>query len=323
MNNIYLIYGNEDFLIKKELENIIDNGDIIADNIIKYNLDETNVINAIEEASTVSMFDGKKVVICEGCTFLTGENKKEINHDIDSLIKYINNPFDDVYFIFVVRREKLDERKKIVKEIKKISKVIECNKLENFNLSAYIEKYILNKGYTIDRKSVNKMIEISGENLSSLINECDKLLMYKDDDKNIQINDVIDIATKSIDDDIFELTNAIMEKDESKMIEIYNELLLIGEEPIKLIVMISNQLRLILKVKLMIKNGYKEREIPNVIKEHPYRVKLAIKSNFTINELIFYLKKLGELDYNIKSGKIDKNFGLEMFLFNIKKEVSL
>ena len=43
MDNLYLIYGDEEYLIKKELNNIIDKSDVIEDNIIKYNLDEVNV----------------------------------------------------------------------------------------------------------------------------------------------------------------------------------------------------------------------------------------------------------------------------------------
>ena len=51
--------------------------------------------------------------------------------------------------------------------------------------------------------------------------------------------------------------------------------------------------------------------------KHPYRVKLASNAIFTIKELITYIKKLQKLDYDIKSGNIDKNFGLEFFLLNI------
>lgn len=318
MNNIYLIFGDEPYLITSNLNNIINDSDILSDNIIKYNLDEVDVSLALEEASTISMFDSKKLIICEGCTFLTGENKKEINHDIDSLIKYINNPFDDVYLIFIVQKEKLDDRKKIVKELKKVSNVIECKKIESHNLNNYIESYFKNNGYSITRDSVIFMINKAGNNLSNLINEADKLMIYKDDDKNISKEDIDNVICKNIEDDIFKLTTAIMNKDKKNIVNIYKELLLKGEEPIKLIVLIANQLRLILQVKLMIRNGYKEREMANIIGEHPYRVKLAISSVFTIDELKKYLIELHNLDLNIKTGKIDKNFGLELFLLSIK-----
>lgn len=318
MSNIYLIFGDESYLINKNLEKIINDSNVLKDNIIRYNLDEVNVSFALEEASTISMFDSKKLIICEGCTFLTGENKKEINHDIDSLIRYINNPFDDVYLIFIVQREKLDDRKKIVKELKKLSNVIECKKRESHDLNNYIESYFRENGYSINRESVIFMINKAGSNLSNLMNEADKLMIYKDEDKNISREDVDNLICKNIEDDIFLLTNAIMNKDKKNIVNIYKDLLLKGEEPIKLIVLITNQLRLILQVKLMIKNGYKEREMASIIGEHPYRVKLAISSVFTIEELKKYLIELHDLDLNIKTGKIDKNFGLEMFLLSIK-----
>ena len=146
MDNVYLIYGDEEFLIDKEIKNIINKFNSSMENVARYNLDESNVREAIEDACTISMFETNKIVICEKCNFLTGENKKEINHDIDSLIKYINNPFSDSVLIFVVRNPKLDERKKVVKELKKCSKVIECKTIENYNLNNYhkIRRYFSN-----------------------------------------------------------------------------------------------------------------------------------------------------------------------------------
>ena len=317
MDNLYLIYGIEDYIIDEAIKKIITDNNIIDDNIIKYNLDEVNVSLALEEASTVSMFDSKKLVICEGCTFLTGENKKEINHDIDSLIKYINNPFTDVFLVFVVRKEKLDDRKKIVKELKKNSTVIEAQKKENYNLNNYIIDYVNKNGYNMSKNACIKLIERAGNNLSNLISECDKIFLYKDDEKNITEEDIENLVFKNIEDNIFELTNAVMNKDKKKIINIYKDLILMGEEEIKLIVMLANQFRMILQVKLMVKNGYKERDMATIIKEHPYRVNLAMQSNFKINELENYLIKLEELDYSIKSGKLDKSFGFEMFLLNI------
>ena len=162
-----------------------------------------------------------------------------------------------------------------------------------------------------------KLIERAGSNLSNLISECDKIFLYKADEKNITEEDIENLVFKNIEDNIFELTNAVMNKDKKKIINIYKDLILMGEEEIKLIVMLANQFRMILQVKLMVKNGYKERDMATIIKEHPYRVKLAMQSNFKINELENYLIKLEELDYSIKSGKLDKSFGFEMFLLNI------
>ena len=316
MNNIYLIYGNEEYLIKKELSKIIDDSKINTDNIIKYDLNEENVSNVVEEACTISMFDDKKFIICENCNFLSSSEKKELNHDIDSLSKYIENPFNDVYIVFIVNNEKLDERKKIVKILKKVSKVIECNKLDSHNLNDYIYNYFKKNGYNIEMNLVRLIIDKVKYDLSNIISECDKLMLYKDSNKDITKEDIDNVIIETIEDNIFELTNSIMEKNTSKSIKIYKDLLLKGEEPIKLIVMIANQFRLILQVKLMLKNGYSQNDMVTILKEHPYRIKLALSSNYDEKELISYIKKLYKLDFDIKTGNIDKNFGFELFLLS-------
>ena len=317
MNNIYLIYGNENYLIDKKINEIIDKNNIEKENIIKYNLNEVNVKEAIIEASTVSMFQTNKLVICEGCNFLTGENKKEVNHDIDMLLNYINNPFDDVYLVFIVNKEKLDDRKKIVKELKKLSTVCECMKVESYNLNNYLSNYIKEKGYNIKTNDIELLISIAGVNLDNLISEIDKLLIYKDEDKNITSADIKDLVCTNIEDNVFSLTNAIMENNRDKTMKIYEDLIVMGEEPIKLIGMISNQFRLLLQVKLMVNNGYSDNEMISTLKEHPYRIKLAKNSIYSISKLKKNILELSKLDYDIKSGKIDKNLGFELFLLNV------
>lgn len=317
MENIYLIYGNENYLIKKKLDEIITKNNIEKDNIIRYNLDEVNVSEAIIEASTVSMFQTSKLIICEGCKFLTGENKKEINHNIDMLLEYINHPFSDVYLVFIVEKEKLDDRKKIVKELKKLSKVVECKKIENYNLNSYLENYIKDKGYIITSKNIDLIISIAGLDLANLINEIDKLLIYKDTDKNISEDDIKNLICVNIEDNIFALTNAIMNNQKEQIIKIYKDLISMGEDEIKLVATLANQFRLLLQVKLMKNNGYSDNEMISTLKEHPYRIKLAKNSLFSEDKLKDKILKLSELDYKVKSGNIDKNLGLELFLLDI------
>ena len=72
-----------------------------------------------------------------------------------------------------------------------------------------------------------------------------------------------------------------------------------------------------MQVKLMRTGGYSEKEIVTTLKEHPYRITLAMKSIYNIEDIKDILLKLSNLDYEIVTGKTDKFFGLEMFLLNI------
>ena len=314
--NLYLIYGLENYLIDEKLNEIYKKTKVENDNIIRFNLDEDSIYQVLLEASTVGMFSDKKLIIVDNSNFLT--SSKSISDDeINELNKYIDNPFEDVTLVFIVREEKLDQRKKITKNVVKNSKVFDCNKIDNYKLNDYISNYIRDNGYSISSQSVDLIISKVGYELSNIMKELEKLFIYKDKDKKITKEDVEEVITKNIEKNIFELTNAIVDRNKEKINRIYKELILAGEDPIKLIVTLSNQFRLILQVKLMRQGGYSEKEIVTTLKEHPYRINLAMNSAYSIKELKNQLLNLSDLDYKIVTGEVDKFFGFEMFLLEI------
>ncbi|MBQ1495971.1 MAG: DNA polymerase III subunit delta [Bacilli bacterium] len=314
--NTYLIFGLENYLIKEKLEEIKKSNNIEEDDIVNYNLDNDTISSVLVEASTVSMFSNKKMIICENSSFLTASKSLSDSETLE-LSNYLENPFDDVVIVFVVKDEKLDQRKKITKLVSKVSKVYDCNKIESYRLSNYIKDYIISKGYSISSSSIDLIISKVGYELSNIIKELDKMFIYKLDDKKITKEDVLDVITNNIENNIFELTNAIVNKEKDKVISIYNDLIKSGEDPIKLIVTISNQFRLMLQVKIMRNSGYSEKEIVSILKEHPYRISIAMKSNYNVNDIKKILLKLSSLDYDIVTGNKDKFFGFEMFLLDL------
>lgn len=314
--NTYLIFGLENYLIDEKINEIKTKVKVEDENIIYYDLSSDSISSVLVEASTVSMFSNKKLIICDNSSFLSS-TKVISEDDIKELTKYLENQFDDIYIIFIVREEKVDSRKKITKLITKISKVYDCNKIESYRLSNYIGDYIRDKGYSISSSSVELIISKVGYELSNIIKELDKMFIYKGTDTKITKEDIDDVITNNLEKNIFELTNAIVNKEKSKVINIYNDLIKSGEDPIKLIVTLSNQFRLILQVKIMRNGGYSEKEIVSILKEHPYRVNLAMKNAYNVDDVKKILLKLSDLDYEIVTGKTDKFFGFEMFLLNL------
>ena len=311
----YLIYGLENYLIKKNINKIIDELKVTSDEIINLDMNYDSINDLIMEASTINMFSTKKLIICDNSTFLSSSSDK--NDDIDELIKYIENAFKDTYILFILREEKIDSRKKICKILSKEAKVYVCEKIENYKLNNYVMDYIRDNGYTISSKNIDFLLSKTHYELSNVINEVDKLFIYKDKDKKITEEDIEKVITRNIETNIFELTNAIIKKDRSKIEEIYKDLLLSKEGPIKLIITIANQFRLYLQVKIMRNSGYSEKEIVSTLKEHPYRINLAMNNNYTIEELKDNLRKLSKLELDIITGKVDEKLGFEMYLLNI------
>lgn len=300
----YLFYGTNHYNLKKEIDSILKDKDDL--NISKYDMSETAIDDILNDALTMSLFEENKVIICENALVFSPALKAEASFE-----EYLNNPNPNTTIIFVLNEEKLDERKKVTKLIKKNGIVKEFNEINPNDLV----KELL-KDYDISPSSISLLIQRVGNNLDILTNEVDKIILYKDNDKKITAEDILNLTHKTVDTDVFKLIDYIVTNDKKNALEIYYELIKRGEEPLKIIIMLSNQFRIIYQSKTLKSKGYSEKDIAEVLKIHPYRVKLAIQKagKYSNETLLKYLSDFADMDMGIKSGKVSKNNVLEMFI---------
>ena len=76
VKDMYLFYGTESFLINEEIKRIIKKENINDINIIKYDLENTKIEDIIEDASSISLFGDKKLIICYNSYIFTGVKNK-------------------------------------------------------------------------------------------------------------------------------------------------------------------------------------------------------------------------------------------------------
>ena len=304
---VYLLYGTNDFAIQKEIEKITKDFDKM--NISKYDLTEDDIKDVISDAETFSMFADSKVVIAENAAIFTSSG----SGDLETLENYLADINPNTILIFTVNEEKVDERKKITKKIKKDYKLISFNQNETPNS---LVRNLLND-YNITSSNINLLIDRVGTNPLILENEVNKIKLYKDD-KTVTKEDILNLTTKRPEIDIFKLIDDIVMKNKDEALEIYNEMLKVNEEPLKIVILLASQFRLMYQAKELAKKGYSEKNISEVLKVHPYRVKLALQKGkkYKAETLLNYLSVLADIDIAIKTGKTDKNLALELFLLN-------
>ena len=311
---IYILYGTVDYLINKYVNKIIDDNKVGEFDINKYDLTNTSLTDIINDASSMSLFSEKKVIIVNNAYIFTGSNKKNIEQNIDELENYVNNNNENTILIFIVNNEKLDERKKITKLIKKNGIVKDFNTIDNITLAKN-----LFDSYSISIDNIKYLIERVGDDTTLLASEIEKIKTYKDKDLNITKDDITKLTTKSLEVNNFKLIDAIIKKDKALALSLYQERLKLNEEPIAIIISLANQIRIMYQVKQLYLNGYTENNIASILKIHPYRVKLAAQNSkkYDSDILLNYISKLANLDINIKNGKIDKKLGLELFIISL------
>lgn len=317
MQNVILIYGLIKELIDKHLENIKTNLKIDDINIIKYDYDN-NLYDIIEDANMPSLFKGNKLIIVYNSTFLKEEKQ---DNNLNIIENYLKSPNKDTYLVFILEEEKLDTRRKIVKLFNEKAKVYECTKLDNQTTSTYIQNYLTTKNYKIDISTINILINRLGNNISSIKNELDKIIINKKNSSTITKEDINYIKETNADATIFTLIEAICNKETEKSIKLYRKFIYESVEPVKIIALLASKYRLIYQVKILYQEGKNKYDISKILKVHSYPVSLAITLSYKYSEkeLLKILSELYYIDLDFKKGKINIENALELFILKRSK----
>ena len=309
--NTYIIESTDYIVINTRIKDILNKNKLTSDMIIKYDLLETPISVAIEDLDTYNFLSSNKVVVCDNAYFLTSSKPKgAVAHNEEELERYLNNPSSDNILILIC--DKLDTRKKLVKLVDK-----------DFILGGEVSIEDLIKerldGFKMDFKTIRYLIDYCDNDNERILNELEKLKCLKLEEKIITVEDIDEAVIKFNSDNVFDLIDAIVSKNKKKAYLLTQELINKGEDINKIIVMVSDQFRLMYHVKCFLKEGHSKEEIASILKIHPYRVKLAIEKgyNYSSKVLLTNLEYFFDLDYMIKSGNNNPKLCFELFLANL------
>jgi len=319
---LYLLYGTESFLINETRQFIISHTispDEVEFNISQYDLEETPIELAIEDAETLPFLGEKKIVVLKNPVFLTAEKTKEkIEHHVNALERYIESPSPFTVLIFIANYEKLDERKKITKLLKKHAVVLEAKKFNDEEIKSWLKGMVKSYQLKISEEAAELLLGLIGPNLTMLANELEKISLFVDDE---EINEevIYKVVSKSLEQNIFSLVDYVIKKDVKKAIELYQDLLKVNEDPIKILAILANQFRMIYQTKAYIEKGYSPQQIASYLKIHPYRIKIASQQAklFKEQELLCVINELANADYDMKTGRGNKERILELILLKL------
>lgn len=311
MKNNYLLETADFISLEHEIDKIISKTSFTNAYKSVYDLEEDTINNALEDLDTYNFLSDKKIVIIKNCFSI--QDKKKLEH----LFNYINNFNQDNLLILTTK--KIDNRLSIAKDIKNNDNI----EFIHIELDAY--KYIkqILKEYEIDNSSINLLIELCKNDITKIDSECHKLMLYKLDDKTITSNDVNNLVVKKLGDSneiLFSLIKYIILKDKKNALKKYNEILEYNIDDNSIIGLMASQIKLTYQIKLLSDDNLSNQDIINKLKlKSLYQIK-KIKEyiyQYSYSEIFNFIHQLSDIDYKIKSGKIDSNLAVEMLILNL------
>lgn len=303
----YLILGNNE-IVKEHINKIVKENDINRESISSYDLETDNIMNALEDINTLSIFSDKKLVIVYNIESLIKKDDKNNDLHVSELIKYLNNQSDN---ILIITGKSLPNRKKLITSFDSFSTKIEAT---NFDINSYINELL--NGYKMSNNDIELLKTYCSNDLLRIKNEIEKLKLYRFDEKQITRNDIESLVKKDLDKTIFDLINSVEKGTKNRSFDIYKELKEQNEEDMKILSMLANNYRLIYQIKNLTytKTDNEIKEILGI--SNPKRISVLRSKgyNYTNKDLENILSFLADLDYKIKNGLMDKETAVYLFL---------
>lgn len=308
-SGIYCFQGEEDYLAKNTINFL--KKELIDESVLEFNSfekDATNMTynNLYEEIVRLPFMAKKRVIILYNWTDLSKDLAKNYE-EIEKL---------KASYILVLMSSPESPRKNlsIVKTLMKYDRLVDFDMVNPAALKNWILKKLQEENKKISEAALRKFIEYLNyskdsefNSLYKIENEIKKLASISSESIDESIVD--SMVNKSISSNIFNLTDAISQKNRKKAIQELNKLLNNGEEPVKILYMLSRHMINVLKIINYKNQGYKDYDIMRLvgISKFEFNKIFSTLKNFSEDKARYNLEKCMEADYILKTKKNEPN----------------
>lgn len=305
---VYLLYGQERYLIKqyrdKLIKAMVNDGDTM--NFSTFEGDGINQKEIIDLAETLPFFADRRVILIEdaGIFKKTG----------DELGEYLASSSDTTYFIFV--EESVDKRCKLYKAAAKCGNPVEFKEQTDETLARWVGMRIRKEGKGMSQAAYNLFISKTGTDMENIDKELEKLICYCLEKDTIEVSDVEAVTTEQTTSKVFEMVDAITSHKQRHALDLYYDLLALKEPPMRIMYLISRQFQILMTVKAMTNRGFGNKDIASKAgcPEWAVRKYQSQCRGYTLDDLKQAVKDGVAYEEAVKTGQMNDQMAVELFI---------
>lgn len=212
---VYYLMGEEDYYIDRISDFIVNT--ILREEERDFNLDvlygsETTANQVIQFAQGLPMMAKYRVVLVREAQGLS---------DREQLASYLSHYNPSTVLIMCHKHGKLDARRELAKEVKRVGVLFESKRLSDYQLPGFVTSYFKRKGADCEPAAAQMLAEFVGSDLNRLSTEMEKLLLAVPEGGQRITSALVEEQTGlSKEYNNFELQNALAARDVLKVYRI-------------------------------------------------------------------------------------------------------
>lgn len=278
----------------------------------------------------ISVLDGRKVTIeqlvaaCEAHPFLA-DRRLVIVYDAlkhskagkarEELRDYCERVPATCDLVFV-EQDEVDRRHLLFTYLSKRGAVREFPLLSGQELLRWIERRAKSLAATIEPAAAQRLVDLAGNDSRALANELAKLATYVGRGGTIDQVAVDRLVTDQQEQNLFTFIDDLSTRRLGAALRGARALIEDGQAPPYILFMLARQIRILLHVRQLVAQRRRPDDIASELGLKPFVARKAAEQarNFTAAELVTAHDRLLELDHAIKTGKMQAETALELFV---------
>jgi DNA polymerase-3 subunit delta len=311
---LYLLYGEEEFLIQEALDLII--GTIVDPGVRDFNFNvvycrNTPASEIVNLAETLPFMSERRLVIAREFDALKAA-------EIEALVPYLNNPSPHTCFVMVSGPGRYD-KKSVTSAVEAHGAIVRFYPLLDRELVGWIDAWARARGLSIQRDAAEYLWQTVGNDLQKIGNELRKVEIYLKDKKSIAYDDVKAVVGDFREYSSFDLAAALGQRKAEKSLLILSRLLQEGEAPVGLLGSIAWNFRRLLQAKAMEAAGVGPDEIMKKLRVifHQTGLFKDQMKRYTMDELRKAFSAMLQADRALKSSGLPGRLVLERMILEL------
>lgn len=321
---VYLILGTQQALqrqAREAFERLVPAEEKVM-NVGAYDMEETPVSVAIDDAMSAPFFGERRLVIINKPFFLTGKREKgKVDHDTEGLSKYLTNPQPTTVLVFLAPYDKLDRRKAVVKKLKKVAVIVDASPLDEQSARKAIQERFAKENVKLAPAALDELVQRTNADYGLMSARVKQLALLAYPKNEVTAGQVAGLVPQSLDDNVFHLVNAVLKRDQRTALDLYHQLIESQTAPLVINATLVNQFRLLIQLKVLAARGLSQVGLANKLKVHPYRVKLGVRTarQFSMTTLSSAFLGLVDVDYQLKTTSQPPELLFQLFMLRLGK----
>lgn len=313
---IYVIVGDDTFSVKNKAQQLIRDAAVDDFSVSTYDVSETPLDDALNDAFTVPFMSDSKAVIVRHADFFSAAQKASIYRE-SSLFEHLATvDLEHVILIFLVTGKKVLSQPALLKKIVDRSDVIIIEPKKSGDLKAWIDRQLAKASIEMSGPAKTLLYQRTTHDAEVAYQEIKKLLLYAYDSKTIDIETVDQLITPVLDDDVFKIIHRMLAGQKTEAFQVIEDFLAAKMDALSILTAFIHKFRELALTQAYLRNKMSQDQLASTLNVSPGRAYYMIKNAQAMPtaHVESELRRLSVYDQQIKTGLIDKNLALELFV---------